>query len=189
MLQPDDITNICLVFFRRKTAHFLLYLLLIKNLEVKLSAEVKYDFNLCRFCCVSSQRLFALTVLRAVVLTVAVQRPSVSTNKKQNKNKIDILIQSVSLSLSQHVVPLRSAGGRGSLVVLSQCRSFGVLLRLCERLVVLDDPLDHGATALLYPLQINHVGRHIRQLVRHADLTCGKGGRLRLPKTSAQYCY
>lgn len=100
-----------------------------------------------------------------------------------------LAVSGVFSPVSQCAVPLRSAGGRGSLVVLSQCRSFGVLLRLCERLVVLDDPLDHGATALLYPLQIDHVGRHTRQLMRHADLTCGEGGRLRLPKTSAQYCY
>lgn len=36
VLQPDDITNICLFVFRRKTANFLLYLLLLKNLEEKL---------------------------------------------------------------------------------------------------------------------------------------------------------
>lgn len=72
------------------------------------------------------------------------------------------------------MVPVRAAGGAGSLVVPAQYGSSGILW-LCERLVVLEDPLDHRAAALLHTLQVDHVRRHAGQLVGHADLT---GGRL-----------
>lgn len=49
------------------------------------------------------------------------------------------------------VGPLGAAGGRGPLVAPAQGGAFRIL-RLCERLVFLDDSLDHRAAALLHPL-------------------------------------
>ena len=86
------------------------------------------------------------------------------------------------MRLQCSAVPLGGAAGGGRpLVVPAQGGCFGIFV-LWDRLVVLDDPLQSSAAALLHSLQIHHEGGHAGELVGNADL---RGGRV----TSGITCY